>query len=101
MNHVFIYKPACLFLPTQAIGGLCNTVPFTPNVSFWCNPRNPRDGARGMWNGSGGLRYNASVFSGAVAGQGRWTNLSRGVAHVWHDGGHWVLPPDLAPVLGL
>lgn len=28
---------------TIGIGGLCNGL-FTPNASFWCNPRNPRDG---------------------------------------------------------
>ena len=39
---------------TNAIGGICNGL-FEPNVSFWCNPRNPRDGARGVWNGSGGI----------------------------------------------
>lgn len=71
----------------MAIGGICNGL-FTPNVSFWCNPRNPRDGAHGVWNGSGGLVYSTEVFNGTAAGP--WTHSSgRAVAHVWHDGGHW------------
>ena len=40
----------------MGIGGLCNGL-FTPNVSFWCNPRNARDGLHGVWNGTGGVVY--------------------------------------------
>eukprot|EP00040_Diaphanoeca_grandis_P035793 m.225897 g.225897 ORF g.225897 m.225897 type:complete len:841 (-) comp33472_c0_seq5:209-2731(-) len=69
---------------TNALGGLCNGL-FTPNASFWCNPDNPRDGARGMWNGSGGVIYNAT----ANLPDSKWSNSSRGVVHVWHNGGHW------------
>eukprot|EP00039_Didymoeca_costata_P028093 m.19976 g.19976 ORF g.19976 m.19976 type:complete len:818 (+) comp6723_c0_seq1:67-2520(+) len=69
---------------TNAIGGICNGL-FTPNVSFWCNPRNPRDGAHGVWNGSGGLVYNDS----ASLDDKPWTNETNGIVQVWHNGGHW------------
>ena len=68
-----------------ALGGICNGL-FTPNVSFWCNPDNPRDGAHGVWNGTGGLQYNASTLNGTAAGS--WTNATRAVVHVWHHN-HW------------
>eukprot|EP00662_Eupelagonemidae_sp_cell21_P023862 gene23862-43345_t len=68
---------------TVGIGGLCNGL-FEPNVSFWCNPRNPRDGTNGIWNGSGGLVYPVDALPA-----GGWTNATRAVAHVWHCGGHW------------
>lgn len=73
---------------TNGIGGICNDVPFTPNVSFWCNPNNPRDGARGVWNASGGLVYNQSIEWPKEA-QGNWNSPEEGVVHVWHSGGHW------------
>jgi hypothetical protein len=74
---------------TNGIGGICNDVPFSPNVSFWCNTHNPRDGAHGVWNGSGGLVYNASTTLPPAVATGPWLNEAEGVAHVWHSGGHW------------
>ena len=81
---------------TMGIGGVCNGL-FTPNASFWCNPRNPRDGARGVWNGSGGLIYTPGTFSngsgvnnnGLLDGGGGGQQEVGAIAHVWHDGGHW------------
>lgn len=67
---------------TNGIGGLCNGV-FTPNVSFWCNPRNPRDGLHGVWNGTGGLVYNSSMLPSAVSK----ANMSHAQAHVWSGTG--------------
>ena len=72
----------------NGLGGLCNAVPFTPNSSFWCNPRNARDGLRGDWNGSGGLTFNSSSLRGGLPG-GQWEDASDATVHVWHDGGHW------------
>lgn len=67
----------------SAIGGICNGL-FYPNVSFWCNPHNPRDGAHGVWNASGGVEFHPADFPSTP-----WANWSHGVVHVWHDGGHW------------
>jgi hypothetical protein len=65
------------------LGGLCNDL-FTPNASFWCNPRNPRDGLHGVWNGSGGLTYNSSMLPlDAISS----ANMSHAQAHVWSGTG--------------
>ena len=63
---------------TNGIGGLCDGL-FEPPVSFWCNPRNPRDGLHGVWNGTGGLVFNSSMLPAAAMS----ANLSHARAHVW------------------
>lgn len=68
---------------TNGIGGVCNGM-FVPNVSFWCNPHNPRDGAGGVWNAPRGM-----VYLPEDLGTKKWTNWSHGIVHTWHDGGHW------------
>ena len=97
---------------TNAIGGVCDVVGFEPNISFWCNPRNPRDGARGVWNATGGIVFNTTMsFPPSLFLPAAWLNQNHGVfgglqatetkrkqkqkqkrteiVHVWHSGGHW------------
>lgn len=66
---------------TAGIGGIC-TGNFVPNVSFWCNPRNPRDGGGGVWAAPQGLVWkkdslglSRALFNKSLVGS---------VAHVWH-----------------
>ena len=46
------------------------------------NPRNPRDGVSGQWNGTGGLVYNSTVAMPTAT----WTD--RAVVQLW-SGSHW------------
>ena len=67
------------------IGGPCNGM-FVPNVSFWCNPHNPRDGEGGYWKVPSGVALNGTSF--AEMDPTKWANTEDAVLHAWHLN-HW------------
>eukprot|EP00755_Sulcionema_specki_P008788 Sspe_Gene.41907::Locus_20289_Transcript_1_1_Confidence_1.000_Length_2420::g.41907::m.41907 len=66
------------------IGGPCNGF-FTPNVSFWCNPNNPRDGRGGLYRVPSGVRLNGTAIASRPS---TWKSWRGGVVHAWHLN-HW------------
>ena len=64
---------------TTGIGGVCNGN-FVPNVSFWCNSHNPRDGPGGVWAAPRGLvweRQSLGLESALFNGFACWSRSSR------------------------
>lgn len=70
---------------TVGVGGFCNGT-FDPNVSFWCNPRNPRDGQHGLWNPPTGLIWKPGDLP--IDENSPNSNLTDAIVHVWNRN-HW------------